>query len=133
MRWTQDEYDAWMQRRAQAIRALPIEGAQGSKDATSEATFLAWVRGEAKAWGWLTYHTRDSRGSDKGFPDLVLARPGCPLILAELKTSTGKLTEEQMAWMSILQHTPGVMAVVWRPADKATITALLRASTPTDP
>jgi len=133
MRWTQDEYNAWMQRRAQMGSTLQRAEPSDSKDAPSEAVFLAWVRSEAKAWGWLTYHTRDSRGSDAGFPDLVLARPGCPLVLAELKTSTGKLTEEQMVWMSILQHTPGVTAVVWRPADKPTITALLRASTPTDP
>ncbi len=48
---------------------------------------------------------------DKGFPDLVLAREG-QLILAELKTDTGKPTDEQRAWLAAL----GAHGRLWRPA-----------------
>ena len=60
------------------------------------------------------YHTRDSRRSPSGFPDLVIV--GERVIYRELKTAKGKVTAAQAEWLHAL-----VMAeqdaCVWRPAD----------------
>lgn len=47
--------------------------------------------------GWRT----PVQGDGKGFPDLVLARPG-RLIFLELKSKVGRLTVEQRAWLELL-------------------------------
>jgi VRR-NUC domain-containing protein len=100
---------------------------------TPEKALLAEVRRLAKAHGWVCYHTHDSRHSDSGFPDLVLARtatatsPG-RLIFAELKRAKTKTTQAQDTWLSVLAHTiPGVEVYLWRPADLDTITEILTA------
>jgi hypothetical protein len=100
---------------------------------TPEKTFLSTVRRLAIAHGWRPYHTHDSRHSDSGFPDLVLARtatatsPG-RLIFAELKRATTKTTQDQETWLSVLAHTvPGVEVYLWRPADLDTIADILTA------
>ena len=91
--------------------------AGGRGDDTPESTLLARVRRCARAHGYCVYHTRDSRGSDCGFPDLCLVRPG-RLIFAELKSTRGKLTREQQRGLSLLQHSiPAVETYTWRPAD----------------
>ena len=81
----------------------------------TEKRFLAQVRWYARLRGWRTYHTLTSKGSEPGFPDLVLARDGV-LLIAELKTDTGRLTPEQAAWLSSFRAC-GIAASVWRPAD----------------
>ncbi len=72
---------------------------------------MASVLAMARALGWRAYHTRDSRGSEPGFPDVVLARRG-RVIFAELKTESGRVTRPQLEWLGDL---PG--AVIWRPGD----------------
>ena len=67
----------------------------------------------AEILGWRTFHGARMKGhlrtfSSKGFPDLVLARKGA-VLHAECKTDTGKLTNDQIAW---LLATNGV---IWRP------------------
>ena len=57
---------------------------------------------KALQWGnWLAYHTYDSRRSEPGFPDVVALsyRPHRMLVL-ELKSEKGKLTDAQAAWMA---------------------------------
>ena len=79
----------------------------------TEAELLAYVR-EAAGWlGVLCYHTRDSRGSDPGFPDVVLAGPG-GLAIWELKSETGRVSEAQALWIRQLQAA-GVDVGVRRP------------------
>lgn len=56
--------------------------------------------------GWRTAVAADGRG----FPDLVLAKPG-RLLFAELKTSVGLLTDAQRAWRQVL----GNWFVLWTP------------------
>ncbi len=63
----------------------------------SEREFTSKVRTEALDRGWLFYHTKDSRGSDKGFPDCVMVRGG-RLIFAELKVPGGRFEREQKLW-----------------------------------
>lgn len=86
----------------------------------TEAELLAAVRSLARLTGWLCYHTRDSRGSDPGFPDLVLVRDG-RVVFAELKSAKGRLRPEQSLWIQALDRVElegrGVTSVVWRPHD----------------
>jgi hypothetical protein len=101
---------------------------------TPEKTLLSEVRRLAKAYGWICYHTHDSRHSERGFPDVVLARtatmtsPG-RLIFAELKRQKHtKTSKEQETWLSVLAHTvPGVEVYLWRPGDVDTIAEILAA------
>ena len=80
----------------------------------TEEQWLQQVRELARLKGWRIYHTRDSRRSDPGFPDLVLVR-GDRLIFAELKREKGRLTESQRTWLAALEETAETH--VWRPSD----------------
>jgi hypothetical protein len=64
--------------------------------------------------GLPVYHTRDSRKSAKGWPDLAIC--GTRLIFRELKDATRKVTPEQEAWGRWLTAA-GQHWDVWRPAD----------------
>jgi hypothetical protein len=90
----------------------------------SEAELQKAVIELARRLGWRTAHFRTSRtqsggwatavqGDGKGFPDLVLARNGYVLFV-ELKADKGRLSMDQLAWLSAL--TPERM-LVWRPKD----------------
>jgi hypothetical protein len=83
----------------------------------SEKHFQAQVQELARLSGWLTYHTHDSRRSQRGFPDLVLVRP--PIVLfSELKSETGRLRPEQAAWLEALSGcTRQPESRLWRPSD----------------
>jgi hypothetical protein len=112
--WTPERYHAWY------ATGVDPGAATLAPVGTPEKRFQARVLQAAKEHGWLCYHTHDSRRSQPGFPDLVLVRPGA-LLFAELKSATGKLTQEQVQWLSLLQSVPGVEAVVWRPGDWQTV------------
>jgi hypothetical protein len=63
----------------------------------------------------LAYHTHDSRRSEPGFPDLVLAgRNG--VIFAELKSTAGQLSREQTSWKWMLTAA-GATWRLWRPLE----------------
>ena len=68
----------------------------------------------AELTGWLVYHTHDSRRSNPGFPDLVMAR-GPRIIFAELKSAKGKTRPEQVKWLAALSLAHGEV-YTWRPA-----------------
>lgn len=80
--YTREEYD-----RLQASRL-------------SEAAFQAQITTLAKALGYLCYHTLDSRGSERGFPDLTILG-NVRLLLMELKRQDRKyvLTTDQVEWL----------------------------------
>jgi hypothetical protein len=92
---------------------------------TNEDKFLKQVQSAARKLGWRCYHTFSPKGSPKGFPDLVLVKPGHPVIFAELKSVWGKLTEAQLDWLIILSQATGVRAFLWRPDDWSEIQAVL--------
>ena len=103
----------------------------------SEAEFMAEVVALAKRHKWLCYHTRDSRRSEKGFPDLVLVKagadgapPGHPLagrvVVAELKAEGGKATAAQLSWLEGFRSA-GTPAYLWKPSDLPEIESLLGA------
>lgn len=71
----------------------------------------------AKALGWISYHTHDSRRSDPGFPDLALAHPVQRRVMfRELKTQRGKYRPMQREWLEMMNQA-GLDAGTWRPAD----------------
>jgi hypothetical protein len=135
--WTENDYQAYMarQRRAggDAGALVPTEDVQGvlasgrsvRHPGGTERHFLDRLRRLVQQHGFLCYHTYDSRRSEEGFPDLLLAKPGWPLVAAELKTNTGKLTLAQQQWLAVLARTEKPQAYVWRPRDWAALLAVL--------
>ena len=109
------------------IEAMPLKASRMAHNApgmlggvdgggVSEDVLLEAVRGLAKAHGWLCYHTHNSKRSEPGFFDVVLAKAGHPILLVELKSSTGIVTRPQQAWQDVVPQVCGVEAHVWRPA-----------------
>jgi hypothetical protein len=80
----------------------------------SEKQLQAAVTAICKLYGIAWYHTRDSRGSVPGYPDLTMA--GRKLLFRELKTETGRVRPEQAGWLDRLTAA-GADADVWRPGD----------------
>jgi len=101
-----------------------IAGEQEPARPISEEQFQSEVIAFAKRQGWRVYHTRDSRRSEKGFPDLVLIR-GKELIVAELKAGKNVTTMEQEEWLAAFAKT-GAVAALWYPHCWPTIERLLR-------
>ena len=75
-------------------------------------------------FGWMCYHTYDSRRSEPGFPDLVLVRDKV-VMFRELKTDKGRLTTAQKNWGDKLTEA-GSDYAVWRPKDIDEIVKELR-------
>lgn len=96
----------------------------------SEDDLLDWVMATAELYGWMRVHYRPAKTAkgyrtplkgDKGCPDVILARDSV-VILAELKSDTGRVQPEQKKWLAAL----GVYGCVWRPADRDQILEILR-------
>lgn len=84
--------------------------------AITERAFQGQVLDLARRFGWLAYHTHDSRRSDPGFPDCVFVR-GARVVFAELKRERGgRVSPEQRAWLDALTLTPAE-SYLWRPSD----------------
>jgi hypothetical protein len=103
-------------------------------DLLTEREFSTLVADVARLGGWKRYHTFDSRRSHFGFPDWVFCRNGI-LIFAELKSESGRLSDEQRAWIDALQmvaHGPGskVLVFVWRPSSWDEIVEILTGRRP---
>lgn len=115
LHWTEEEY------RAHRQRTLAHEGQYlGSTEyagLVSEKAFMAAVVRLAKANGYKVYHPFDSRKSAPGYPDLTMAKPGCPVIFAELKVEGEKPTIEQQAWLDTLRQAQNTHVFLWRPSD----------------
>ena len=82
----------------------------------SEEEFMRSVMKIASECGWRVYHTRDSRRSQAGFPDLTLVRTG-KIIFAELKSQKGRIRKEQQEWLDRLRENGHVDVYLWRPSD----------------
>lgn len=81
----------------------------------SERSFQAQVLRYAALRHWRAYHTRDSRGSAAGFPDLVLVRRP-RVVFAELKAQRTPVTDDQRAWIAELRAC-NQETFLWRPDD----------------
>jgi Holliday junction resolvase len=82
----------------------------------TEKQLMAELVDLLERFGWLVYHTFDSRRSAPGFPDLIAVKGGRMLAL-EIKSSTGVVTRDQRSWLTAFAAVPGVLAYVVRPAD----------------
>jgi hypothetical protein len=109
-RWTEEEYAAYV---AAANPTYTRRKSTSADPVISESAFQSRVLRCAAQHSWIAYHTHDSRGSRKGFPDLVLAKPGQAVLFVELKSHTGKLTIEQTTWLNVLGRCVGVEAYCW--------------------
>ena len=91
----------------------------------SEQQFMRTVIELAEFSGWRCYHPWLSLHSASGWPDLVLVRPGDPVLYVELKSTTGKLTTFQRSWLNCLSQALGTEVHLWRPSDWDAIEARL--------
>lgn len=113
-------------------------------DRMSEADFQSAVCDLAHLEGWKVAHFRKVRvqrsdGSvywetpvaedGKGWLDLVFARAGSPILIAELKVGSNTPTPEQWEWIHLLRAT-GNDVRVWYPSDWQEITDVLSATRP---
>jgi hypothetical protein len=101
-----------------------------TRPALTEADLQRRVLDLARLRGWRVAHVRPARTAhgwrtpyegDSGLPDLILARRGV-VLLAELKSTTGRPTADQLAWLDAV----GDHGRLWRPDDWPTITETLR-------
>jgi VRR-NUC domain len=121
-----DDRDAW----ERFIKAGA--GAQAAVDLILESQFQQQVEDLATLYHWKKYHTRNSTGSEEGFPDLILIRsirtgkrPRVRLIVAECKTARGELTDAQREWLDLFAEA-GAETYVWRPGDLDKIGGILQ-------
>lgn len=119
MRSQAEAMAAYSRRMGQAMR----EDTKGPDVPMSEKGLLLSVTALAKRFGWLVYHTHDSRRSEAGFPDLCMVRVReyreAELLFVELKSRNGVVTPEQQRWMYALweveRPNTTVKAHIWRP------------------
>ena len=105
----------------------------------SERALLDAVVAMAKGNRWLVYHALPSmnrRGAwathfrgHAGFPDLVLSHPVGDLIIVELKSEIGRVTDGQHRWLASFEAA-GIETHVWRPAQLKDGTISKRLATP---
>ena len=90
----------------------------------TEKQFMEAVLDAARTFGWMAYHTFDSRRSTGGFPDLVMVKP--PRVLfVECKAAKGCVTADQEEWLAALAGCEWPETYLWRPDDMSSILALL--------
>ena len=87
----------------------------------SEDQLLTGVTDALTAHGWRwTHHRRSDKAltmGDRGIPDIVAARGG-RLLFLELKTDSGVLSPDQLAWLAEFPlNSYWFTALVVRPAD----------------
>lgn len=92
----------------------------------TEAQFMATVKETAEQLGWLCWHFPNAI-INPCVPDLFLFRDGV-LLLAELKTERGKLSERQVAMLLDLDA-HGIEVQVWRPSSWERIESTLKGET----
>lgn len=94
-------------------RERPPQGREGPTEKQFQGAVVKYV----KTMGWRVYHTWLSAHSTPGFPDLVAVRAS-RLVVVELKSLTGKLTEHQEGWLGALGAVPCCEVHTFRPTDE---------------
>jgi len=107
--------------------------AQRKPAGLTEDELLTAVLDLLQVYGYRTLHIRPARtargwetpvqAQGKGFPDICAAGRG-RLIFAELKSQTGTLEPEQVAWVEAL-IAAGQTCFIWRPSDLPSIPSIL--------
>jgi hypothetical protein len=93
--------------------------------AVCERDLTSFVRDIARLYGWRRYHTWLAKHSPAGFPDEILLRPP-RLVVAELKSDVGRLTDAQAEWLEAWRQIPCAEVFLWTPADMDEIARVLR-------
>ena len=109
-----------------APSSVPVLAGRRGPARTTPLTEREWqaqVVAIARMYGWRVHHHLISRGSEAGWPDLVIAGHSRGLFV-ELKTDKGALRPEQRTWLELLALA-GCEVAVWRPADLDMVTAAL--------
>ena len=107
--------------RSERIRRNPLA-------AMTEEELQQEVERIVMLFGWSHYHTRDSRGSEADFPDLVMLRTWKEpkrMIVAELKKEGLRATEGQQKWLNDFAVL-GWEVYTWWPSDLPAIVKVLR-------
>lgn len=97
------------------VTTLPITEKQMERQIADLARLFGWERAHA----WTSIH------SPSGFPDDVLVRPP-RIVMLELKSAKGKLTERQEKWGELLKACPQIEYRIIRPDDLESVAELLR-------
>jgi hypothetical protein len=95
----------------------PQEATGAHPPRLTEKAFAGQVIQYARLMGWLVVHHWISVRSEPGFPDLCMVRGG-RLVVAELKSLTGRLSPAQEQWLGALGAVPCCEVYVWRPTDE---------------
>jgi hypothetical protein len=66
-----------------------------------ESAYGSQLEGLLNLYGWLWYHTHDSRRSKAGFPDYTAVREH-ELLFIELKGPKTRVSAEQRVWLEAL-------------------------------
>lgn len=90
----------------------------------TEEDFQQQVEQTLSLFRWKFYHTRDSRGSEADFPDLIALRPPRKLV-AELKKIGKEPTDGQCLWLEYFKAC-GFEVFVWKPSDIDEVLRVLR-------
>ena len=107
-----------------AARLPDISEAEWQKQVIELAHLLGWrVAHFRTAMNARGHHMTPVAADGAGFPDLILVRDR--VIVAELKTRTGKTSAAQDAWLAAFTAA-GISAYCWRPADTHEIIDTLR-------
>lgn len=102
-------------------------------DSISEAVFTQQIIELARWHKWRVMHQRPAMTKKgwrtaiqghAGFPDLLLLRYK-RVIMAELKSATGRVTPEQDDWLTAAVNA-GIEIYIWRPRDIEEIERILK-------
>lgn len=113
---------------ASDYRAMQAKGMHETRDLTPAVIDLA------HSLGWLVHHSRPAQtkdgwrtplSGDAGCPDLLMVHPSAGVVLAELKSERGQLSDHQQKWGTVLRKVATssglndgtVRYYVWRPSD----------------
>ncbi len=84
----------------------------------TEAAIQAGLMSAVTWLGGRVFHTKYAVGSVRGFPDLTVAMPDGRKLWLEIKGPRGRLSDEQVAWIEMLNATETVALVVWPDWDR---------------
>ncbi|OGN89792.1 MAG: hypothetical protein A2158_01615 [Chloroflexi bacterium RBG_13_46_14] len=95
----------------------------------TEKQFGLQVESAAKLRGFEYFHAWNSKHSSPGFPDyFMIHRETYRVIVCELKSEKGKLTELQKNWLNLFAAA-GFDVYLWRPSDLMEILTVLDGKT----
>lgn len=106
-----------------AVLPSPVADDGALPAGLTEEQFQARVIALATRHGWAHYHTRDSRRSVAGWPDLILCRPP-RWIVWELKVPPNKPTAAQREWLRLFEAVGAEAGVMYPDQWREVVTAL---------